>query len=157
MVASIEAQGSENVTATKYQFIDKQILLSGKIFSYLLSDVSYSGVVTYYDPLYVFANLVPEEFGLKQNYPNPFNPSTTIQYSLPTASKVIIKIYSILGQEVLTLVDEEQIAGSYKIVWDSKNRSGNRVASGIYFYQMNAGAVQGNNRFLKNMKMTILR
>ena len=71
---------------------------------------------------------------LMQNFPNPFNPTTTIQYRLPKALKVKLKIYNILGEEIATLVDEFQTSGIHRIKWDGANHS-----SGIYLYQIQAG------------------
>jgi len=79
---------------------------------------------------------VPKNFVLGQNYPNPFNPATRIDYALPEAAKVELKVYNLLGQEVRTLVDYEQPAGMHQIVWDGTDASGNGVASGLYFYKL---------------------
>jgi len=78
---------------------------------------------------------LPTEFVLEQNYPNPFNPSTTIKYSIPKVGKVSLKIYDILGKEIITLINEEKTAGVYEVNFDAV--SGNRlIPSGIYFYQL---------------------
>jgi len=74
----------------------------------------------------------PKEFTLYQNYPNPFNPVTNIHYGIPNKSHVNIKIYDLLGREVRTLVDKEQEASYYNIIWDSKDNFGNNVSSGMY-------------------------
>ncbi|MHB1685857.1 MAG: T9SS type A sorting domain-containing protein [Ignavibacteriaceae bacterium] len=81
-------------------------------------------------------NTIPDKFALDQNYPNPFNPSTIISYDIPTQGKVVLKIYSILGQEVRTLVDDVQASGRYQITWNGDNNFGQKLASGIYFYRM---------------------
>jgi hypothetical protein len=72
---------------------------------------------------------LPENYGIEQNYPNPFNPTTTIKYSLPTESRVLIRVYNMLGQVVATLSDEIQNAGYKSVEWNA-----NTVSSGIYFY-----------------------
>lgn len=82
-------------------------------------------------------------FVLQQNYPNPFNPSTTIKFSLPVRAHVTLKIINLLGQEVATIMDSQQNAGDVQIVWDGKNADGNLVASGIYFYQLEAKDADG--------------
>ena len=83
---------------------------------------------------------MPGEYTLKQNYPNPFNPSTTISYSLPKAGHVNISIYNTLGQKVRTLVDQKMAAGAQTAVWNGFSDTGSFVATGVYFYQMNAGS-----------------
>jgi hypothetical protein len=75
--------------------------------------------------------MTPAEFALGQNFPNPFNPTTIIRYELPTQSRVTLKIYDVLGQEVKTLVEEVQGVGYESVEW---NASG--VASGVYFYRI---------------------
>ncbi len=77
---------------------------------------------------------VPKEYNLAQNYPNPFNPVTKIRYSLPQQSNVSLIVYNILGQEVITLVNEQQPAGNYEVSFDATN-----LTSGIYLYKIQAG------------------
>ncbi|MGC8594051.1 MAG: alpha-amylase family glycosyl hydrolase, partial [Candidatus Kryptoniota bacterium] len=77
---------------------------------------------------------VPQKFALMQNYPNPFNPSTTIKYSVPTNSFVRLEVFNSLGQLVRTLINEEQNAGTYQVIFDGKD-----LASGVYFYRLLAG------------------
>ena len=79
-------------------------------------------------------NSVPSNYTLSQNYPNPFNPSTQIEYSIPKSRFVTVKVYNLLGQEVATLVNQEQKAGSYKVDFDAT-----KLASGVYMYQLHAG------------------
>jgi len=73
---------------------------------------------------------------LYQNYPNPFNPTTTICFSLPAKSKVDLTIYNIKGQKVATLISSTMEKGKYNVVWDSKDKTGKRVSSGVYFYKL---------------------
>lgn len=76
------------------------------------------------------------EFELKQNYPNPFNPSTTIEYNLSSAGNVVIAVYNILGQHIVTLVDEDKSAGRYQTTWSGTDGAGKAVASGVYMYRI---------------------
>jgi len=78
----------------------------------------------------------PTSFALHQNYPNPFNPTTTIQFSLDKASLVSLKIYNIMGQEVIELFNEERVPGIYAVQWDGKNNVGQPVSSGLYFAKL---------------------
>lgn len=84
-------------------------------------------------------NELPTEFSLSQNYPNPFNPDTKINFSLSEASPVTLKIYDILGREVITLINDNYNAGSYSVNWDAKNSNGIKVVSGTYIYRIVAG------------------
>lgn len=94
---------------------------------------------------------IPTAFALHPNYPNPFNPVTNIAFGLPVDSKVSLKIYNIAGQLVRTLVNETMSAGNHTVTWDGANSSGEKVASGIYFYKLNAG------EFSKTMKMVMTK
>jgi len=76
----------------------------------------------------------PVEFALDQNYPNPFNPTTNIEYAVPADSRVTLKVYNSLGQEVAALVDDHLTAGRYVAAWDA-----NGIAGGTYFYRLQAG------------------
>jgi hypothetical protein len=89
---------------------------------------------------------LPKEFALTQNYPNPFNPSTTIKYDLPIDSRVSLKLSNILGQEVVTLVNEEQKAGYKSVEWNASS-----MASGVYFYRLQAG------EFVSSKKLLLLK
>jgi len=73
------------------------------------------------------------------NYPNPFNPSTTISFNVASAGNVIIEIYNIKGQKISTICDNYYAAGSHTVVWNGLDETGQRVSSGVYFYQMQAG------------------
>jgi len=77
---------------------------------------------------------LPERPSLYQNYPNPFNPSTTIQFEIPHASSVSLRVYNPLGQEVATLLDGDKPAGVHGVRFD-----GSGLASGLYFYRLQAG------------------
>ncbi|MBK7104558.1 MAG: T9SS type A sorting domain-containing protein [Ignavibacteriae bacterium] len=77
---------------------------------------------------------LPKQYSLSQNYPNPFNPLTTINYQLPKDGHVTLKIYDMLGKEVITLVNEFKTSGKYNIKFDGSN-----LSSGVYFYKIEAG------------------
>ena len=96
---------------------------------------AFSGTVSGVDSR---ANLVPSAFALEQNYPNPFNPQTKIEFEIPTASRVSLKVYNSLGEEVVTLVDNVMNAGTHAVEWNGKNRFNSTVASGVYFYRLTA-------------------
>jgi len=88
----------------------------------------------------------PNEFILSQNYPNPFNPNTTINYSLPKQSNVKIKVYNILGKEILTLVNENKPQGNYSVEFNANN-----LSSGVYFYILSTG------QFTQVKKMILIK
>ena len=76
----------------------------------------------------------PSDFSLSQNYPNPFNPSTIISFDISIQTNVLLKIYDLLGNEVATLVNEVKPVGSYNVEFNASD-----LASGIYYYTLNAG------------------
>jgi uncharacterized delta-60 repeat protein len=86
---------------------------------------------------------LPKMFELTQNYPNPFNPSTTIGYSLPVESKVLLTVYNILGQRVRTLVDAVEDSGFKRVTLDSSE-----LTSGVYFYRIQAGTFTDSKKLL---------
>jgi hypothetical protein len=89
---------------------------------------------------------IPDNFNLSQNYPNPFNPSTNLEYSIPEASFVQLKIYDVLGNEVAELVNEEQSAGTYRADFNAGDAS-----SGIYIAKLSVG------ENVKTIKMTLMK
>ena len=93
----------------------------------------------------------PSEFYLYQNIPNPVVSGTYIEYALPKATKITLKVYDVMGRAIRTLVTGSQNPGIYKIYWDCRDNSGNEVASGIYFYRMEAKG------FRSTKKMIVLR
>ncbi len=93
-------------------------------------------------------DLLPSEFGLGQNYPNPFNPSTTFEFALPQRSQVMIEVFNVLGQKVVTLAEGDYAAGRYQVTWDGTDNSGGPVASGIYFYKMLANNYSATKKLL---------
>jgi hypothetical protein len=111
--------------------------------------------------LEIISDELPDEFALHQNYPNPFNPSTKIKYQIPASSLnpfskgegtfVTLKVYDILGNEVATLVNEEQTPGVYEVEFNVAQVSRPEITSGIYFYQLRTG------EFNQTKKMILLK
>jgi 1,4-alpha-glucan branching enzyme len=93
-------------------------------------------------------NNIPEEYSLSQNYPNPFNPVTTIRFTMPKSGAVTLKIYNILGQEVKTLINKEFSAGSYEARWNGDTNFGDKAASGVYIYRLEAGSFKAAKKML---------
>ncbi|MBU1799846.1 MAG: T9SS type A sorting domain-containing protein, partial [Bacteroidetes bacterium] len=95
---------------------------------------------------------IPTEFSLSQNYPNPFNPSTIIKYSIPRSAEyhsvqhTTLKVFDILGREVATLVNKQQNAGNYEVIFNASN-----LSSGVYFYRLKS------RNFVETKKLILLR
>jgi len=148
-VSFINGNGTTTETQS-YSFIDNN-LSSGK-YLYRLKQIDFDGTFEYSNEVEVIV-AVPDQFELSQNYPNPFNPSTTISYTIANitlsgfeGSRVQLKVYDILGNEVVTLVDEFKSSGSYEVTFNASS-----LSSGIYFYQLKAGS------FVETRKMILLR
>ncbi len=100
----------------------------------------------------------PTRFALGQNFPNPFNPETRIEFTIPAAAQVTLKVYNLLGQEVRTLVDGPLAAGSRSIVWDGRNHLGADVGSGLYVYRINVTPGSPDSLpFQQDRKMLLVR
>ena len=101
---------------------------------------------------------IPNRFMLYQNYPNPFNPTTIIKYSIPSSPLpfgkglgVRLVVYDILGKEVATLVNENQQPGNYEVTFNALSNEGINLASGVYFYRLQAG------KFSETKKLILLK
>ena len=142
---------------------DTQVVVIEEIAGGAVTGVSHLDAITlikyysaiaqdFYDaafPLPVSINdekVFPLKFELKQNYPNPFNPHTTIKFSIPELSRVILKVYDIIGNEVATLVNEIKAIGSYEVSFNAS-----RFASGVYIYSLKAGS------FVQTRKMILMK
>lgn len=90
--------------------------------------------------------IIPLQFKLSQNYPNPFNPTTSLQFAIGSRQFVSLKVYDVLGKEIVTLVNEEKEAGEYAVEFDGAN-----LTSGIYYYRLEAGI------FSETRKMVLLK
>jgi len=94
-------------------------------------------------------DLLPQTFILDQNYPNPFNPLTTIRFGIPSKQEVTLKIFNILGQEIITLLDKaNKKAGYHTVVWDGKNRFFEKAASGVYLYSLETESFKAINKMV---------
>jgi hypothetical protein len=142
VIGFIEGHGNSN-SPKQYSFTDKN-LIGGSRFSYRLKQIDNDGTFEYSDEVEIM--LIPTIFELVQNYPNPFNPTTKIKYRLPTSSKVTLKIYNVLGNEVITLLDDEKEAGTYEFIFNAGDYS-----SGVYIYSLQAGS------FVETKKMVLLK
>jgi len=128
--------------AQSYSFLDRTAV--GKV-QYRLKQVDFDGQFEYSNIIEVDAGL-PKVFALEQNYPNPFNPTTVISYQLPVASEVSLKVYDVLGREVMTLVNGRQEAGAYNFTLNAAS-----LSSGVYFYRLQSG------NFVSTKKMMLVK
>ncbi len=142
VVGTVRGAGT-TTEAQSYSFIDNTAQ-NGK-FYYRLKQVDFDGTVDYSNIVEVVKEK-PTTFELAQNYPNPFNPATTINYQLPTNALVTLKVYDVIGREVATLVNARQEAGRYTV-----NFNASTLASGVYFYRLQAGS------FVETKKMMLVK
>lgn len=154
IIGQLDGQGSVNAR-TEYEFNDNNIR-EGEYYAYRLADISFSGEVTYHTAVLALPMEVPQNYKLYQNYPNPFNPATVIRYLVPVDSRVTVKIYTIAGQKVITLLDRDIPAGIYDLIWKGTAENGRKVASGTYIYLMKALSQNGRQQFTSTRKMTII-
>jgi len=139
----LEQKTTLNSTFITGTFTDEDV--SAGTYKYRLKQIDYNGAFEYSDVIEIEVG-TPSQYSLEQNYPNPFNPITTISYSIKEKGLVTLKVFDILGKEVATLTNEEQIAGSYKLDFNAS-----ALASGIYFYSLKAGD------FVSTRKMILLK
>jgi hypothetical protein len=131
-----------------YSFTENSLMPG--IYSYRLKQLDFDGTFDYSNVVEVEV-LTPGSYTLAQNYPNPFNPSTKITFSLADDSKVTLKIFDLLGQEVTTLVNQDLTAGVYNYDFNATG-----INSGVYFYKIEAVGVNGNE-FVDIKKMMLLK
>jgi hypothetical protein len=145
---TVTASGT-STSIRSYSFIDKKLQV-GK-YQYRLKMIDYDGSFQY-SSVVESEIALPKNFDLGQNYPNPFNPSTTINYNLPSDSKIVLEVYDIKGAKIIQLVNEDQSAGYYSVDFNSKN-----IPSGVYFYKITSvDKITGNN-FSLVKKMMLLK
>jgi len=138
-IGFVNGKGTTTQTSD-YNFNDEPI--SSGLYSYRLKQIDFDGSYKYSDEVdvnFIFAN----DFRISQNYPNPFNPSTTIEYQIPQASFVTIKVYDVLGKEIVTLVNEEKPAGIHEVNFEPKD-----LTSGLYLYKISAGGFEQTRKML---------
>jgi hypothetical protein len=129
-----------------YSFVDAS--LNEGTYTYRLKQLDFDGTFEYFDAIEVDI-AIPDVFALAQNYPNPFNPSTKIDFSLAVDSKVSLRIFDVLGQEVANLINSNIVAGSHSVDFDAS-----LLNSGVYFYRIEATGIDGTN--FTNVKKMIL-
>ncbi len=149
-IGFVEGKGT-TTEAQSYSFADEEVM-TGR-YQYRLKQIDFDGSYEYSNTVEVEVNLITE-FVLDQNYPNPFNPTTKIGFTIPSVTlrqaqsdtRVTLKVYDVLGNEVATLVDEYKESGRYEIEFDASN-----LSSGVYYYQLKSGS------FTQIRKMILLK
>jgi len=141
-IGFVKGHGNSN-SPKQYSFIDRN-LVGGSKFIYRLKQIDTDGKYEYSDEVEI--ELVPTKYELYQNYPNPFNPTTKIKFSLPEATRVSIRIYNTVGEEMTDIVNIEYETGYHNVEFNAIG-----YASGIYFYRIVAGD------FVEIKKMVLLR
>jgi hypothetical protein len=148
-VGFVQGHGNSN-SPKSYSFQDTNPPV-GKI-QYRLKQIDFDGKFEY-SPIVEVNVEAPAQLKLSQNYPNPFNPETKINYQIPFASRVTLKVYDVLGREVATLVDEFKQAGSYNLTFNVRHLERSReLPSGIYFYRMT-----NNTGFSETKKIILMK
>ncbi|MBK8552256.1 MAG: VCBS repeat-containing protein [Ignavibacteria bacterium] len=139
-IGFVQGNGSDS-SYHSYEFIDKGIV-SGK-YMYRLKQLDYNGNFKYYDLEHEVVIGIPDKFNLSQNFPNPFNPKTVIYYSLTENRFTELIIFDVQGKEAMTLVNEKQDPGIYRVELD-----GSRLPSGVYFYKLTSGEFTDTKRMI---------
>lgn len=135
-------EGMGNTTELQhYTYSDRLIDAESSRLYYRLKQLDFNGNYKYSNIVEVL--IAPSVFALSQNYPNPFNPTTTINYQLPDAGLVALRVYNSLGEVVAILVNEEKSAGKYEVNFDAAS-----LPSGVYFYTIQAGAYSDSKKML---------
>ena len=129
-------QGQGNTSSrTEYTFTDSDIELE-KDYYYRLTEVSTSGDIKTYPPLYIHLEALPGETWMEKAYPNPFNPYTYISYHISEDTDVMITVYDMLGRSVKTLIDGHQVTGSYHVYWHGEDKNDIKTSTGQYIIRM---------------------
>jgi hypothetical protein len=146
-IAFVEGHGTTTETQA-YSYTDKSVNVGS--YSYRLKQIDFSGTFEYSNIVEVDVP-APAVFALDQNYPNPFNPSTKIAFRLAVDSKVSLKVFDVLGQEVATLVNTNLVAGGHNVDFNASS-----LNSGVYLYRIEATGVDGTN-FVDVKKMILTK
>ncbi len=150
---NIKATGGSNAPQS-YNFTDRK--LNAGTYTYRLKMVDNDGSFQYSKQTVEGIITSPKTFELSQNYPNPFNPSTKIDYQVPADAKVSLELYSVTGQKVATLVNEEKTAGYYSYSFSANSVSAG-LASGLYIYRVVAQSTGTGEKFVAVKKMILLK
>ncbi len=144
------SEGEYMVSARKFGFnpINASVFYSPAAGNSMSISMSSKNAVTSVDR--ELNESLPSEFTLGNNYPNPFNPTTEISFALPVDSKVKLRVYNIIGQEIALLANANFKAGTHRVMWNGTNENGLKVPSGIYLYSLEAG----NTKLVKKMMLT---
>lgn len=146
-IGFVHGSGTTNEPKT-YFYEDKQ--LQAATYKYRLKQIDFNGNFEYYGLDNDVIVGKPNEFSISQNYPNPSNPKSKIDYQVPFDGKVTLKIYDVIGREVVTLINEVKEAGYYTAEFDGSN-----LSSGVYFYRIFA---KGNSEdYNKTLKMVLVK
>jgi hypothetical protein len=143
-IGFVEGNGTTNAPRD-YSYTDNH--LSPGAYSYRLKQIDRDGIFSYSHAVDVIVGRTGKTFSLTQNYPNPFNPATTIEYNIETPSQVSLKIYNLIGDEMATLVNARQDAGSYVVSFNTGKAAYN-FPSGVYFYRLQAGTFISTKRLI---------
>ena len=146
-VGFVDGNGT-TIDQKQYAYTDAG--LSNGQYSYRLKQVDFNGTFEYSSVVEVEVN-VPLQYALEQNYPNPFNPSTKIIFGLAVESSVKLIVFNILGQEVITLLNQNLAAGSHEFNFNASD-----LNSGVYFYKLEANGIDGQN-FSSTRKMLLTK
>ncbi|MGE5399168.1 MAG: N,N-dimethylformamidase beta subunit family domain-containing protein [Ignavibacteriales bacterium] len=166
---SVEAEDPYNDNVKYSWFVDSELLGTDSVFNYSpktsgikkvtvytynskdTSSVSWSLDATAITGIKA-ENKITYKYDLQQNYPNPFNPYTTIRYSIASESIVKLIVYNAIGQTIAVLTDKAEKAGNYSVKWEP-----GKISSGIYFYSVEASALNGQDYFRSVKKMILLK
>jgi hypothetical protein len=149
MLAFIPGNGT-NTKISNYSYSDNPGK-TGK-YQYRLKQIDFNGNETLSSEIEINLNNSPAVYYMAQNFPNPFNPTSMIRYEIPFDSKVIIKIFNVIGNEVSMLVNENISAGNYEVQFNAKD-----LPSGVYFYSIKAVSTDGKINFSNVKKMVLMK